>query len=254
MDDFHDKQELLQRSLNILAMVYFCLFLIAIVSAGVSMMFYACLKRQGYLITLMHVLWNIIRFFILSFFLYGTAYGIIFLILRDLIGVMKIIYGKEHLPNTNPAGYFMKKCLGVLETSGGAVTEQVNDQDVINCLNIKIDECSFLKSYLNHLYKALNDASSESQKLSAISLCASFFGEVAIYFYLLVMHHYNNELFFDSGKSIFTGFDGFGRGYKNKNRNNDPAYKKRKLRAEIELTSKNDEQNEYKDINKNDDD
>jgi hypothetical protein len=57
-------------------MAYFCLFLMAVVTAGVSMMFYACLKRQGYLITLMHVLWNIIRFFIFSFFLYGTAYGI----------------------------------------------------------------------------------------------------------------------------------------------------------------------------------
>ena len=114
-------------------------------------------------------------------------------------------------------------------------------------------DCSFLKSDLNHLYKALNDASLESQKLSGISLCAAFFGAVSIYFYLLVMHHYNNELFFDSGKSIFTGFDGFGRGYKNKNRNNDPAYKKRKLRAEIELTSKNDDQNEYNNINKNDD-
>jgi len=112
----------------------------------------------------------------------------------------------------------------------------------------------FLKSDLHHLYKALDDASYESQKLATISLCSAFFGAVAIYFYLLVIHHYNNELFFDSGKSIFTGFDGFWRGYKNKNRNNDPAYKKRKLRAEIELTSKNDEQNEFKDINKNDDD
>ena len=68
-----------------------------------------------------------------------------------------------------------------------------------------------------------------------------------------MLHHYNNELFFDSGKSIFTGIDGFGRGYKTKNHNKDPAYKKRKIRSEIELTSKNDEVSNYKDINKNDD-
>ena len=74
-----------------------------------------------------------------------------------------------------------------------------------------------------------------------------------MYFYLLVIHHYNNEIFFDSGKSIFTGFDGFGRGYKKKNREQDPAYKKRKLRAEIELTSRNEEQDEYNDFNKNED-
>jgi len=270
MKYFHEKHNTLKVSLNRLAMAYFCLFLIAVVSAGVSMMFYACLKRQGYLITLMHVLWNIIRFFIFSFFLYGTAYGIIFLILSDLIGVMRMIY--EKLPPDNAAGCFLKYCLyphdDDLEKWKGL--EKCNQESSENCplgeytecsfFNSKVcleddyPKCSFLNSDLNHLYKALNDASLESQKLSAISLCAAFFGVVAIYFYLLVMHHYNNELFFDSGKSIFTGFDGFGRGYKNKNRNNDPAYKKRKLRAEIELTSKNDEQNEYKDINKNDDD
>jgi len=257
MNFFHEKEDILQVSLNKLAMAYFCLFLIAVVSAEVSMMFYACLKRQGYLITLMHVLWNVIRFFIFSFFLYGTAYGVFFLILSDLIGAMKNIFTNL---TENPASVFLKGCLSLLDKED---TGENDDDNVIKYLkryfngkescNDKLD-CSFLKSDLNHLYKALDDASSESQKLSAISLCAAFFGAVAIYFYLLVMHHYNNELFFDSGKSIFTGFDGFGRGYKNKNRNNDPAYKKRKLRAEIELTSKNDDQNEYKDINKNDDD
>jgi len=112
-------------------------------------------------------------------------------------------------------------------------------------------DCGFLKSNLNLLYTALYDASVESRILSACSLCASFFGAVAIYFFLLVMHHYNNELFFDTGKSIFTGFDGFGGGYKKKSHNQDPAYKKRKLRAEIELTSKNDEQSGYNDVKKN---
>ena len=253
MGYFHDKQDILKASLNKLAMAYFCLFLMAVVSAGVSMMFYACLKRQGYLITLMHVLWNVIRFFIFSFFLFGTAYGIIYDIMSDLIGVMRMIY--ENLPD-NPAGCFLISCLS-LPNLPKEKQEKCNNQqnkDNVDCLKNNYTEFSFLDSDLNHLYKALNDASLESQKLSAISLCAAYFGVVAIYFFLLVMHHYNNELFFDSGKSIFTGFDGFGRGYKNKNRNNDPAYKKRKLRAEIELTSKNDEQNEYKDINKNDDD
>ena len=112
-------------------------------------------------------------------------------------------------------------------------------------------DCGFLKSNLNLLYTALYDASVESRILSACSLSASFFGAVAIYFFLLVMHHYNNELFFDTGKSIFTGFDGFGGGYKKKSHNQDPAYKKRKLRAEIELTSKNDEQSQYNDVKKN---
>ena len=73
-------------------------------------------------------------------------------------------------------------------------------------------------------------------------ICGIFWSNSSIFF-LLVIHHYNKELFFDSGKSIFTGFDGFGRGFQKKNYNKDPAYKKRKLRAEIELTSKNEDEN-----------
>jgi len=115
-------------------------------------------------------------------------------------------------------------------------------------------DCGFLEIDLNMTYRAIYDISKESKILSALSLTSSFFGAVAVYFYLLVLHHYNNELFFDSGKSIFKGFDGFGGGYKTKNRNQDPAYKKRKLRAEIELTSRNEEDNNYKNINKNDED
>ena len=111
--------------------------------------------------------------------------------------------------------------------------------------------CGFLQTDLELIKRALYDASVESRILAACSLCASFFGAVAVYFYLLVLHHYNNEIFFDSGKSIFTGFDGFGRGYKTKSHNKDPAYKKRKLRVVIELTSRNDENSNYKN-NKND--
>ena len=115
-------------------------------------------------------------------------------------------------------------------------------------------DCGFLENDLNMTYKAIYNISKESKILSALSLTSSFFGAIAVYFYLLVMHHYNNEIFFDSGKSIFRGFDSFGGGYKKKNRNQDPAYKKRKLRAEIELTSRNEEDNNYKDIIKNEDD
>ena len=244
MKYFHEEEKKLKDSLNILAMIYFCLFLIVVVSAGVSMMFYACLKRQGYLIPLMHVLLNAIRFFIFSFFLYGTTYGIFFLILSDLIGVMKMIFEKNlPLPEeTNPVTSFLKSCLFLPDSTEtqktffqNKVFLDTNSKLLLtNCFKDKYKDCndiignekicdnlcdsnlgyfnfdcSFLKSDLHHLYKALNDASNEAQKLSAISLCAAFFGAVSIYFYLLVMHHYNNELFFDSGKSIFTGFDGF---------------------------------------------
>jgi hypothetical protein len=101
-------------------------------------------------------------------------------------------------------------------------------------------DCGFLKSNLQHLYRAIYDASIESRILCALSLCSSFFGAIAVYFFLLVMHHYDNEMFFDRGKNIFTGFDGF-RG-KTRNQNLDPGFKKRKMRTEIEMTSDGEEE------------
>ena len=332
-DKFDYYARTLRACLKVLSMIYYCLLLIAVICAGVSMMFFACLKRQGYLITFMHVLWNDIRFFIISFFLYGTAYGIGFLVIRDSVAYMMYVFGenlKETTPLLLPDGdgkEFLSICLRDTDNNFKTKIDDKDDYEYTTPLNdfftnyqeisklfdkisendnsypcVMINEmknnlkivytgelcsatgtdtsikatqsecenlstravqegglfgtfdCGFLKSDLAQLYRALYDASVESRILAALSLCSSFFGAVAVYFFLLVMHHYNNELFFDSGKSIFTGFDGFGAGYKNKNINKDPAYKKRKLRAEIELTSRNDENSEYKGINKKEDD
>ena len=290
-DHFYYYAKTLKACLKILAMIYYSFLLTAITAAGVSMMFYACLKRQGYLITFMHVLWNIIRFFMFSFFLYGTAYGIGFLAIRDSIAYLMYVFGNENLELNEPkliggGKNFFRKCLLSDNSNLKSEFDQIyasslndffyNYYEIINNgtdygeILKKLDtlkdsygknstfdslvnragkdgglfgsfDCGFLKSNLNLLYTALYDASVESRILCAVSLCSAFFGAVAVYFFLLVMHHYNNELFFDTGKSIFTGFDGFGGGYKKKNLNQDPAFKKRKLRAEIELTSKNED-------------
>ena len=276
------------------------------------MMFYACLKRQGYLLTFMKVLWNIIRFFMFSFFLYGTAYGIGFLALRDAVACVMYIFNENlYQEDDTKVKYidggtkFFQFCLDNTKSNNLKTIfnerywTSLNDffinyrelnESTYGTVSIFKDfynritgdgseitkeqfeylykeagreggifgsfDCGFVKSDLNVLYTALYDASVESRNLAALSLSASFFGAVAVYFYLLVMHHYNNDLFFDSGKSIFKGFDGFGGGYHKKNKSQDPAYKKRKLRAELELTSKNDEQSnnnrEYNDVNKND--
>ena len=299
-DHFYYYAKTLKACFKILAMIYFSFLLTAVTAAGVSMMFYACLKRQGYLLIFMHVLWNVIRFFIFSFFLYGTAYGIGFLAIRDSIAYLMYVFGDENLNGEAKliadGKEFFKVCLlnedsnlknqfneryttslndffynyykikkdgtdygdnngvgGILGNLEDLKASYATDQDKTNQFEALVEkagkegglfgsfDCGFLKSNLNLLYTALYDASVESRILCAVSLCSSFFGAVAVYFFLLVMHHYNNELFFDTGKSIFTGFDGFGGGYKKKNLNQDPAFKKRKLRAEIELTSKNED-------------
>ena len=101
LEEFDYYARTLRACLKVLAMIYYCLFLIVITVAGVSMMFYACLKRQGYLLTFMHVLWNVIRFFMFSFFLYGTAYGIGFLAIGDSIAYMMYVFN-ENLAEDKP--------------------------------------------------------------------------------------------------------------------------------------------------------
>ena len=107
--------------------------------------------------------------------------------------------------------------------------------------------CDFLKSDLNMMFRTLYDLSVEARILCALSCCIGFFGAIAVYFFLLVLHHYNMDLFYDSGQSIFTRIDG--NVSRKKISNKDPGYKKRKIRSEIELSSRNEE---YSGVHKND--
>ena len=319
LKEFYYYAKILRGWGKILTMIYFCLLCITVTFAGVSMMFYACLKRQGYLLTFMHVLWNIIRFFMFSFFFYGAAYGMGYLALRDAVAFVTFIFGKDNL---NPAekSYlipvkegkeYLNYCLinndndyknkldpnlvSALEDYFTGYSELIkifsnNDYDIdigstldiydeyrsmIKFIENKLVnpicsngicnllpelakrkgglfgflDCSFLKSDLSMMFRTVYDLSVETRILCALSCCIGFFGAVFIYFFLLVLHHYNTEIFFDTGKSIFTGFEGYGN--TKKRLHNDPSYKKRKIRSEIELSSRNEEYS-YKLANKND--
>jgi hypothetical protein len=302
---------------RILTMIYFCLLLIAVTFAGFSMMFYVCLRNQGYLAIFMHVLWNIIRFFIFSFFFYGAAYGMCYLALRDAVAYVTFVFGEENLKEGQnaylvPNGEgktFLRNCLINNNTNfknimNDILTSSLEDYfknthelgvllknknsyrlegdnfksqyDYINEIDRRFNsyinnrnnqsfnylgeiavrqgglfgsfDCDFLKSDLAMMYRTLYDMSVEARILCALSCCIGFFGAVAVYFFLLVLHHYNMDLFFDSGQSIFTIVDGNTR--RKKISNKDPAYKKRKIRSEIELSSRNEE---YSGVNKNED-
>ena len=259
--------------MKVLAMVYFCLFIITITLAGVSMMFYACLKRQG---VVRHI-FNPDDFLkdpkknlfpaadnnqFLIQCLRNTDYNFIDGLedekLKTALEDFSFNYKKltELLEGDEFSSLSSEQCIKKIEDKILKFNNKpLCDTDNLNCTDLpelSVQKgglfgslnCGFLQTDLNLIYRALYDASVESRILAACSLCAAFFGAVSVYFYLLVLHHYNNEIFFDGDKSIFTGIDGFGRGYKTKSHNKDPAYKKRKLRAEIELPSINDEEEE----------
>ena len=303
---------------RVLTMIYFCLLLIAVTFAGFSMMFYVCLRNQGYLAIFMHVLWNIIRFFIFSFFFYGAAYGMCYLALRDAVAYVMFVFGENnillneraYLIPTEQGRKFLQTCLinennnfkylvdDILTSSLEDIfknanelkdlmenkenfylkstdgysslityqkkfidkiidrTKTITDTDIFRQFSessklgglFSSFDCSFLKSDLAMMYRTLYDLSVEARILCALSCCIGFFGAIAVYFFLLVLHHYNMDLFYDSGQSIFIGIDGNSK--RKKISNKDPGYKKRKIRSEIELSSRNEE---YSGANRNED-
>ena len=62
--------------------------------------------------------------------------------------------------------------------------------------------CSFLRSDLSMIYTTLYDLSIESRILCALCCCIGFFGAIAVYTYLLVIYHYNNDEFQEGRKDI----------------------------------------------------
>ena len=299
--------------MEILALVYFCLFIIVITLAVVSMIFYVCLKHQEYLMTFMHVFWNIIRFFIFSFFIFGAAYGIFFLVLRDAIAVINTVFDpndflknpKNDLFPAEKDNQFLIACLNTtnynfidglearklkilledffynyqkllellnkneefsldpdevcllaIRNQFNAVLNSKQLCESIDCYNFPelavlngglfgSFNCGFLHTDLNLIYRALYDASIESRVLAAVSLTAAFSGAIAVYFFLLVLYHYNNQLFLDTFQNIFTGMEGIGREITKPNIKDDPSQKIRQLRSEVQVTVKNNDDTNF---------
>lgn len=89
----------------ILVIIYLCLVNLLSCFGIILLMAYTFLKNQGSLDTLMHIVWNFMRFFVFSFFMYGGAFGMLYLGLRDAIGYSMYLFG-ENL-NQNKTTYLL---------------------------------------------------------------------------------------------------------------------------------------------------
>jgi hypothetical protein len=252
----------------------------------------------------MHILWNAMRFFFFSFFLYGTAYGILYVVLLDVNAYIAFLFEpqsnlKSDHPYLLPDGWgkqLLTFCLGkdntnfktklndilstslydfftnykesknlaikkeaenfvnIMKSNTQAVFEKLCPDGCSDLPERAIDkdgifgsfDCGFVKYDLHHLYRTIKDASVESRILCAVSLCLAFFGVLAVYLYILIIHHYNNELFFDRGNNIFTGFFGFKSRNTTREKIMDPMDKKRKLKPELESSSVTNENSNIK--------
>ena len=85
---------------KIIPIIYFSLLLFFVVSSGALLITYYCKKvNQQWWILPMHIAWNGVRFFIVSFFMYGFGYGMLDYYSRDLIALSQFTFGRENIEN-----------------------------------------------------------------------------------------------------------------------------------------------------------
>ena len=81
----------------ILVIIFYCFVLVTVLFCCFLLWAYSFFKEQKLLIILMHISWNILRFFCISFFLFGAAFGILYLYSRDLIGYNQFLFSNSNL-------------------------------------------------------------------------------------------------------------------------------------------------------------
>ena len=133
---------------HILTIIYFCILCLISIGGIILLLAYSYLKNQNHLDTFMHVVWNCIRFFELSFFLYGAAYGMLFKGLRDSIVYNKYLFGTNLDESTTTLLLPKKEAKSYLR----------------NCLSEK-NTAQFAGDLDDYIADDLNDFSSSYEKL-----------------------------------------------------------------------------------------
>ena len=135
----------------------------------ILLMGYTYLKNQNNLIIPMHIVWNCIKFFEFSFFMFGAAFGMLSLGLRDAIEYNKYLFGDNLnedtttylMPNTNNSKQFLRTCLSDENTYYASNIDSALSYDLNN----------FYTGY-NNLLKVINkqvDLDEFSRKMNIIN-------------------------------------------------------------------------------------
>lgn len=130
--------------------IFLSLLLMFVVISGALLITYYCNCcfnfDQKFWIIPMHIAWNGIRFFMFSFFIYGCAYGMLYLYALDLIGYFNYAFSEENLMSNNvvilPKGsqQFLQHCLS---------SESYNSSK-------KISELNIVNDFINNAIKLRN--------------------------------------------------------------------------------------------------
>ena len=156
----------------VLVTIYYSILLAIVVCSCFLLWAYSYFKEQRLIYTFMHVAWNILKFFSFSFFMFGAAFGALYLVSRDLIGYNQFLFNDNLASNATtyllPNGAskeFLRYC--------------INEEDSNYINNFELPTILLLKDLYNNMNKGknINEKNYNFTKLSEKITCYYVFSE-----------------------------------------------------------------------------
>ena len=154
----------------VLVTIYYSILLAIVVCSCFLLWAYSYFKEQRLIYTFMHVAWNILKFFSFSFFMFGAAFGALYLVSRDLIGYNQFLFNDNLASNATtyllPNGAskeFLRYC--------------INEEDSNYINNFELPTILLLKDLYNNMNKGKNIKNYNFTKLSEKITCYYVFSE-----------------------------------------------------------------------------
>ena len=102
LDEWDYYRKLTKAFYYIILLIYFILVLILAIAGITFLTGYVCSKEQKFIKSILVIIWNAVRFFSFSFFMYGGTFGMLSYAFKDGIGFMNYAFSAENLNSPNP--------------------------------------------------------------------------------------------------------------------------------------------------------
>ncbi len=99
----------------IVLLIYFIIVLGLSLSGIGFLITYVCIKEQTLIRKILVIIWNCVKFFSFSYFMYGAAFGMLSLAFKDCIGFINYAFSEENLNSENPMIIPNKTSIPVLQ-------------------------------------------------------------------------------------------------------------------------------------------
>ena len=131
----------------IIVIIYYSIVIVIVAFSCFLLWAYSYFKEQRIIYTLMHIAWNILKFFSFSFFMFGAAFGALYLCSRDLIGYNQYLFTTNLEDTANTALLPNKAAKAFL---GYCMNNSLDNNNYINKLDTILTQ-NYVKDFYNNL-------------------------------------------------------------------------------------------------------